>query len=178
MPSEEEDIFRSFNFLGVDDIFRSEGVNATADDINQLGLTGLGVPDFSKWSGGEGAIGAGEGEDLEDEVDLEIKDEVETPPLFSGDEDPWNSSAKRKNDAEEGPRKKRRKRKIRETSTTAQPSVEKKLDLFKDIYPSYRKDAILDFTELFRDKVIRKPRLKVRPIQGKFDSELFSDCNC
>ena len=116
---------------------------------NQLGITG--VPSINakqiyndKWDEDEEVVGPGEGEDFEDEVDRELAEEDEQAgPVKMEVESP-----------RVGPKQKR-KRVIRRL-------VERPKTVYER-FPTFEKDMVLDFTELFKGVTIHKSRISKRP---------------
>ncbi|KAI0308313.1 TAF1 transcription initiation factor TFIID subunit TAF1 [Multifurca ochricompacta] len=118
---------------------------------NQLGISGIPTLSSSqiyndKWDGDDGAVGAGEGEDFEDEVDREIKEEEE-------EEEPVKMEVM----SPVAPLKQRRVRVVRRL-------VERPKTVYER-FPSFEKDKILDFTELFQGFAVKKSRVVRRPLQ-------------
>ena len=118
---------------------------------NRLGISG--IPTLSstqiyndKWDQDDGAVGAGEGEDFEDEVDRELKEEEE-------EEGPVKMEAM----SPESPLKQRRVRIVRRL-------VERPRTVYER-FPSFEKDKVLDFTELFQGFAVKKSRVVKRPLQ-------------
>ena len=128
---------------------------------NQLGISG--VPTLSakqiyndKWDEEEDiAVGPGEGQDWEDEVDRELAEEEDEPigqvkmevqtPLQMG-------------------QRQKRKRIVRRV-------VERPKSVYER-FPSFEKDKILDFTELFKGVTVQKSRVVRRPFTGAFDCQV------
>ncbi|KAI0778747.1 atypical/TAF1 protein kinase [Trametes elegans] len=119
---------------------------------NQLGISG--VPTLSakqiyndRWDGEEDeVVGPGEGEDWEDEVDRELAEE-ETDP---------DSHVKMEVESPTGMGpKQRRKRVIRRL-------VERPKTVYER-FPTFEKDKVLDFTELFKGVTVHKSRISKRP---------------
>jgi transcription initiation factor TFIID subunit 1 len=118
---------------------------------NKLGISGIPTLSSSqiyneKWDAADGAVGAGEGEDFEDEVDRELKEEEE-------EED----SVKMEATSPVAPFKQRRVRVIRRL-------VERPKTVYER-FPSFEKNKVLDFTELFQGFAVKKSRVVKRPIQ-------------
>ena len=118
---------------------------------NQLGISG--IPPLSssqiyndKWDVDEGAVGAGEGEDFEDEVDREMKEEDE-------EDEPVKMEAV----SPVAPFKQRRVRVIRRL-------VERPKTVYER-FPSFERNKVLDFTELFQGFAVKKSRVVKRPLQ-------------
>lgn len=126
---------------------------------NQLGISG--VPALSakqiyndRWDGEEEeAVGPGEGEDWEDEVDRELAEE---------DSDPEEQvKMEIQSPVHMGPREKR-KRVIRRL-------VERPKTVYER-FPTFEKDKMLDFTELFKGVTVHKSRISKRPFTGECDA--------
>lgn len=118
---------------------------------NQLGISGIPTLSSSqiyndKWDEDEGAVGAGEGEDFEDEVDRELKEEEE-------EEEPVKMEAV----SPVSPFKQRRVRVVRRL-------VERPKTVYER-FPSFEKNKVLDFTELFQGFAVKKSRVVKRPLQ-------------
>jgi transcription initiation factor TFIID subunit 1, fungi type len=118
---------------------------------NQLGISGIPTLSSSqiyndKWDNDEGAVGAGEGEDFEDEVDRELKEEEE-------EDEPVKMEAL----SPVGPFKQRRVRVIRRL-------VERPKTVYER-FPSFERNKVLDFTELFQGFAVKKSRVVKRPLQ-------------
>lgn len=117
---------------------------------NRLGITGL--PSLNPrsiyaddWAGtdDEGAVGVGEGDDWEDEVDKELEDEMD--------------SVKQEEEELSGPppAPERRVRVVRRL-------VERPKTVYER-FPAFEKDKTLDFSELFKGQVVKKSRINKRP---------------
>ncbi len=117
---------------------------------NRLGISGIPTLSSSqiyndKWNNDDGAVGAGEGEDFEDEVDRELKEEEEEEPVKMEIMSP------------EAPFKQRRVRVVRRLVERPKTVCER--------FPSFEKDKVLDFTELFQGFAVKKSRVVKRPLQ-------------
>lgn len=119
---------------------------------NQLGISG--IPSFSanqiyndQWEDPD-AVGPGEGEDWEDEVDKELKEESDDGAAVKMElESPKHLGKKEK-----------RKRVIRRL-------VERPKTVYER-FPSFEKDKVLNFTELFKGHATQKSRVAKRPFHG------------
>ncbi len=131
---------------------------------NQLGISG--VPALSakqiyndRWDGEEEeAVGPGEGEDWEDEVDRELAEED------SDQEDQVKMEIQ--SPVHMGPREKR-KRVIRRL-------VERPKTVYER-FPTFEKDKMLDFTELFKGVTVHKSRISKRPFTGEWTTSTRKD---
>ncbi len=129
---------------------------------NQLGISG--VPTISakqiyndKWDEDEDvAVGAGEGQDWEDEVDRELAEEEEDE---EDEEHGGHVKMEVESPVQMGQRQKR-KRIIRRI-------VERPKNVYER-FPSFEKDKVLDFTELFKGITIQKSRVIRRPFTGAY----------
>lgn len=119
---------------------------------NQLGISG--IPSISekeifndKWDAE--AVGPGEGEDWEDEVDkeLEEEDEHDATEVKMEVESPLQMGLKEK-----------RKRIIRRL-------VERPKTVYER-FPTFEKDKTLSFTELFKGRTVHRPRISKRPFHS------------
>jgi transcription initiation factor TFIID subunit 1 len=120
---------------------------------NQLGISG--IPTLSstqiyneKWEEEEDVIGAEQGEDWEAEIDRELREEARRNPL-----------AVKKEAMSPGfqPRKKR--------TRTIQRYVERPKSVY-ELFPSYSRNKILDFTEILKGNTSRKSRVIKRHYLG------------
>lgn len=171
---------------GLDDILASLDLPPTTGISNQLGLSGIedgATSDLFAGFGGDGAIGHGEGDDFEDEVAKELRDE---DALGYGEED-MDTDVKMENitpqaplrglredyddglmdedddlfGAPEPPRKRRRVQKAERAYQTRKPHN------VHDLFPSFEPGKILNFTDIFKGRVLHKSRVKHRPIRGE-----------
>lgn len=122
---------------------------------NQLGISG--VPSISakqiyndRWDEDEEVVGPGEGEDWEDEVDRELAEE--------GDEQP--GPVKMEVESPLVRQKQKRTRTIRRL-------VERPKTVYER-FPTFEKDKVLDFTELFEGITVHKSRVLKRPFTGGY----------
>lgn len=126
---------------------------------NQLGISG--VPSISakqiyndKWDEDEDVVvGPGEGQDWEDEVDRELAEEEEET-----DDQGGQVKMEIESPAHIGQRLKR-KRVIRRF-------VERPKTVYER-FPTFEKDKVLDFTELFKGVTVHKSRVSKRPFTSK-----------
>lgn len=120
---------------------------------NQLGIGG--VPGFSKnqiynerWDDEE-AIGPGQGEDYEDEVNRELEQE---------EEEEGESFVKMEIESPRMGRKEKKKRVIRRQVVRPKTVYER--------FPTFERDKVLDFTELFKGYTVPKSRTSKRVFTG------------
>jgi len=115
---------------------------------NQLGMTGNRSLNSSqiysdKWDE-DGAVGPGQGEDWEDEVDRELEAEFDHSPV------------KMEVDSQRATRQKEKRVRV----------VKRLVERPKTVYerfPAFEKDKVLDFTELFKGYTGKKSRLAKKP---------------
>lgn len=96
----------------------------------------------------EDVIGPGQGEDWEDEVDRELEEEEEDGLIVKTEVESPHMG-----------RKDKKKRIIRRL-------VERQKTVYER-FPTYEKDKVLDFTELFKGYTVPKSRTSKRPFHGE-----------
>lgn len=119
---------------------------------NQLGISGIPALNSTqiyneKWD--DDAVGPEQGEDWEDEIDREMREEDESDGMYIKQE--VHSP---------GVRQKQRRTRV----------VKRLVERPKSVYerfPAFEKDKVLDFSELFKGYAVRKSRLSKRPYQGE-----------
>lgn len=131
---------------------------STGDLPNSLGISGLSSLDAKqiyndKWD--DDAVGADQGEDLEDEVNKEFENEM--PEDFV---------------------------KMEVQSPVGMRPTEKRVRIVKRLverpktvyerFPAFEKDKVLDFSELFKGYTVKKSRITKRPLQGTNCTTEFS----
>lgn len=149
MPN-EDDAVSALTGFSLDHILSDLSL-PSAGLSNRLGISGIPTLSSSqiyndKWDKDDGAVGAGEGEDFEDEVDRELKEEEE-------EEGPVKMEIM----SPEAPPKQRRVRIVRRL-------VERPKTVYER-FASFEKDKVLDFTELFQGFAVKKSRVVKRPLQ-------------
>lgn len=178
MPSNQEDLaIGSLTSFSLDHIL--SGLDIPTQGLsNQLGLTGLSGFSSSqiyseKWDDGDGFVGRGEGDDFEDEVTRELGEEgsdAEMQDVKMEAVSPILENEMLLDEVTPPPAKKRRKsvdgrKKAKKAAAVAQV-VEKPQDVY-DLFPSFRKDQILEFSELFKSRQVKRQRVKYKPVQCK-----------
>ncbi|KAI0257021.1 hypothetical protein BJV78DRAFT_1357186 [Lactifluus subvellereus] len=148
--SNEDDAVSALTGFSLDHILSDLSL-PSAGLSNKLGISGIPTLSSSqiyndKWDNDDGAVGAGEGEDFEDEVDRELKEEEE-------EEDPVKMEVM----SPAAPLKQRRVRNVRRL-------VERPKTVYER-FPSFEKNKVLDFTELFQGFAVKKSRVVRRPLQ-------------
>lgn len=123
--------------------------SALADKLGIAGNTSINQSQIysDKWD--DEAVGPGEGEDWEDEVDREMQQEVFDDP-----------AVKMEVDSPGGVRQKQKRYKV----------VKRIVERPKTVYerfPAFEKDKVLDFSELFKGYTGRKSRLVKKPFNGE-----------
>lgn len=150
---DENDAISALTGFSLSHVLDGLELPAGADLSNRLGISG--IPTLSstqiysdKWEDGEDAIGAEQGEDWEAEIDRELREEAQRNPL-----------AVKKEAMSPGfqPRKKR--------TRTIQRYVERPKSVY-ELFPSYSKNKILDFTEILKGNTARKSRVMKRHYLG------------
>ncbi|KAG6862165.1 hypothetical protein C0995_004247 [Termitomyces sp. Mi166 len=116
---------------------------------NQLGLTGVSALNSGqiyndKWND-EDAVGADQGQDWEDEIDREMREEGESEDALVKQET-------------QSPGLRQKQKRVR----VVKRLVERPKTVYER-FPAFEKDKILDFSELFKGYTVRKSRLGKRP---------------
>ncbi|EGO28345.1 hypothetical protein SERLADRAFT_458734 [Serpula lacrymans var. lacrymans S7.9] len=146
---DESDAISALTGFSLDHILSGLSLPGGTGLSNQLGISG--IPSLSssqiyneKWD--DDAVGVGQGEDWEDEVDKEMEGEV-------SDESPVKLEAQ----SPVGIRRKQKRTRI----------VKRLVERPKTVYerfPAFEKDKVLDFSELFKGYTGRKSRLGKKPV--------------
>lgn len=119
---------------------------------NQLGISGMAALNSTqiyndRWDD-EDAVGAGQGDDWEDEVNRELEEEEEDDPAVKMEVESPGAM----------PQKKKRIRVVRR-------QVERPKTVYER-FPAFEKDKVLDFSELFKGYAVQKSRISKRPFHG------------
>lgn len=162
--------------LGLDTILADLELPTSSSLGNQLGLSGLNSFASNRIFSGfaeDGAIGVGEGDDWEDEVNQDLEREIDgedvkmgivSPPVVQS---PGELDMPMGDDEDlfgpEPPRKRQRRDKTKSSKGTAPP---KPVDV-RELYPSFQPGKVLKFTELFKGRALKKSKIKYRPLNGK-----------
>jgi hypothetical protein len=149
--SSQDDAVSALTGFSLDHVLSDLSIPSTGLS-NKLGISGIPTLSSSqiyneKWHQDDGAVGAGEGEDFEDEVDRELKEEEE-------EEDPVKMELM----SPVAPFKQRRRVRV------VRRIVERPKTVYER-FPSFEKNKVLDFTELFQGFAVKKSRVVKRPIQ-------------
>lgn len=150
MSQEENEVISALTGFSLNHILSDLSLPAGTGLSNQLGISGIPTLNSSqiyndKWDD-EGAVGPGQGQDWEDEVDREMEEEEES------DESP----VKKEYQSPEGMRIKKKRTRI------VTRLVERPRSVYER-FPAFEKDKVLDFSELFKGYTIRKSRLAKKP---------------
>lgn len=150
---DENDAISALTGFSLNHLLDGLSLPAGSGLANQLGISGIpslnpGQIYSDKWDE-EGAVGADQGEDWEDEIDREMQEEEES------DDAPVKQEVH-----SPGIRQKQKRVRI----------VKKLVERPKSVYerfPAFEKDKVLDFSELFKGYTVRKSRLVKRPFHGQ-----------
>jgi hypothetical protein len=149
--SSQDDAVSALTGFSLDHVLSDLSIPSTGLS-NKLGISGIPTLSSSqiyneKWKQDDGAVGAGEGEDFEDEVDRELKEEEE-------EDEPVKMEFMSPLAPFKQPRRVRVVRRLVERPRTVY-----------ERFPSFEKNKVLDFTELFQGFAVKKSRVVKRPIQ-------------
>jgi len=150
---DENDVISALTGFSINHVLGDLSLPAGAGEelSNRLGIAGLSALNSKqiyneKWDEDD-VVGPEQGEDWEDEIDREMREEEE-------------EEASIKQEAH-SPGIKEKQRRVR--------IVKRLVERPKSVYerfPAFEKDKILDFTELFKGYTVKKSRLSKRPYQG------------
>ncbi|KAF8632973.1 hypothetical protein AX15_001570 [Amanita polypyramis BW_CC] len=152
MPTQDEsDAISALTGFSLNHVLDGLSLPAGAGLTNQLGIAG--IPSLSqgqiyndKWND-EDAVGPDQGEDWEDQIDREMREEEEEE----------EGSVKKEAESPDALKKQRRIRIIKRL-------VERPRSVYER-FPTFDKNTVLDFTELFKGYTAPKSRLVKRPFQ-------------
>lgn len=105
-------------------------------------------------------VGPEQGEDWEDEIDREMREEEESD----------GTSVKQEVHSPNGVRRKEKRTRIIKRLVKRPKTVYER-------FPAFEKDKILDFSELFKGYAVRKSRLSKRPYQGGLHFIYLATCS-
>lgn len=154
MASDENDAISALTGFSIKHVLGDLALPSGDGLTNRLGISGL--PSLNadqiyndKWDEDDEVVGPEQGQDWEDEIDREMREEgdAERTNLEREERLPVRSKEKRK--------------KI----------VKRLVERPKSVYerfPAFEKDKVLDFSELFKGYTVHKSRLSKRPYQGKY----------
>ena len=148
MPQDENDAISALTGISLNQVLDGLSLPAGSGLTNQLGIAG--IPSLSqgqiyndKWDD-EDAVGPDQGEDWEAEIDKEMQEEEE-------------DSVKKEAESPDGLKRQRRVRIVKRL-------IERPRSVYER-FPTYEKNSVLDFTELFKGYTAPKSRLVKRPFQ-------------
>ncbi len=151
MAQDESDAISALTGISLNQVLDGLSLPAGSGLTNQLGIAG--IPSLSqgqiyneKWDD-EDAVGPDQGEDWEAEIDREMQEEEEE------EED----AVKKEAESPDALKKQRRVRIIKRL-------VERPKSVYER-FPTYDKNTVLEFTELFKGYTAPKSRLVKRPFQ-------------
>ncbi|EPQ61382.1 hypothetical protein GLOTRDRAFT_102259 [Gloeophyllum trabeum ATCC 11539] len=156
------DVISTITGYDLDRVLNGYNLPSTSALSSQLGI--LGIPSLDprqiygdKWD--DDVVGPDQGEDFEDQVDEELENEEDQADQeMENEESPREASVKVEDEPTESmPKKERRIRVVRRL-------VERPKSVYER-FPTYEKDKILDFTELFKGYTVPRSRVSKRPFQ-------------
>ena len=148
----EDDAISALTGFSLNRVLDGLQLPSSAGLTNQLGISGIPSLNSSqiyndKWDDDEEAVGPDQGEDWEAEIDREMEEEEES-------DDQVKKEVPSPTIGKKGKRIRVVKRMVERP-----PTVEER-------FPTFSKDRILDFSELFKGHTVRKSRLSKRPYQS------------
>ena len=152
MASQEDQAISALTGFSLDHVLGGLSLPSSAGLTNQLGISGIPTLSSSqiysdKWDEDDEAVGLDQGEDWEAEIDREMQEE----------EEPEDTQMRK--EAHRPTVKKERRVRVLKRLVERPPTVEER-------FPTFAKDKILDFSELFKGYTVRKSRLSKRPYQS------------
>ncbi|TFK99774.1 hypothetical protein BDV98DRAFT_510326 [Pterulicium gracile] len=153
MASEEDNVISTLTGFSLDSVLSDFSLPAGTSTAlsNQLGISG--IPSLTaaqiysdNWA--DGAVGTGEGDDWEDQVDLDMKEE-------GGYDADGDVKMEENDDMSQLRVKKKRIREVRRLVERSKTVHER--------FPAYERNKVLDFTDLFKGFTPNKSRLSKRP---------------
>ncbi|KAJ2932284.1 hypothetical protein H1R20_g4833, partial [Candolleomyces eurysporus] len=151
MGSQEDQAISALTGFSLDHVLGGLSLPTSAGITNQLGISGIPTLSSSqiysdKWEDEDEAVGLDQGEDWEAEIDREMQEEEES------------EDTQVKKETRSPTVKKERRVRVVKRLVERPPTVEER-------FPTFTKDKILDFSELFKGYTVRKSRLSKRPYQ-------------
>ncbi|KAF8078829.1 TAF1 transcription initiation factor TFIID subunit TAF1 [Lyophyllum atratum] len=146
---DENDAISALTGFSLNHLLDGLSLPAGSGLANQLGISKLptlnpGQIYSDKWD--EDAVGADQGQDWEDEIDREMREEEESDDAL----------VKQEVHSPNGIRQKQKRVRV------VKRLVERPRSVYER-FPAFEKDKTLDFSELFKGYTVRKPRLLKRP---------------
>lgn len=151
MPTQEEtDAINAFTGFSLNQILDGMAIPASSA-LSQLGISsGLsGLNGLYRQGDDDEAVGLDQGEDWEAQIDKEMEEEEEEDAIVKVE--PMSPSTSQS--------KQRRVRVVKRL-------VERPKTVYER-FPTFEKDKVLDFSELFKGYTVRKPRISRRPYNGE-----------
>ncbi|KAF8913065.1 TAF1 transcription initiation factor TFIID subunit TAF1 [Gymnopilus junonius] len=151
-PQEENDAISALTGFSISHVLGDLALPVGDELSNRLGISGTSAFNreqiySDKWDEDD-IVGPEQGEDWEDEIDREMREEEESD----------GTSVKQEAYSPNGVRRKEKRTRI----------IKRLVERPKTVYerfPAFEKDKILDFSELFKGYAVRKSRLSKRPYQ-------------
>ncbi|KAG6821389.1 hypothetical protein H0H93_014186 [Arthromyces matolae] len=148
---DENDAISALTGFSLNHLLDGLSLPNSAGLANRLGISGVSTLNAGqiysdKWEEDDDAVGPDQGQDWEDEIDREMREEEESQ----------EPSVKQEAQSPSGLRRKQKRVRV----------VKKLVERPKTVYerfPAFEKDKILDFSELFKGYTVRKSRLGKRP---------------
>jgi len=153
MSKEENEVVSALTGFSINHVLGDLSLPTGNGLANRLGISG--VPTLNadqiyndKWEGDEDAVGPEQGQDWEDVIDRELREEEEEP-----------TDVGQENQLPTVQKKDRRTRIIKRL-------IERPKSVYER-FPAFERGKVLDFSELFKGYTVHKSRLLKRPYQGK-----------
>lgn len=150
---EENDAVSALTGFSINNVLGDLSLPSGSGLSNRLGISGLPTLKSDqiyndKWDRDDEAVGPEQGQDWEDVIDRELREEEEEEVSPTG-----------QGEVPTQPRKEKRTRIITRF-------VERPKSVYER-FPAFEKGKTLDFSELFKGFTVHKSRLSKRPYQGK-----------
>lgn len=160
---DEHDAISALTGFSISHVLGDLELPAGASLTNRLGISGIPSLNQSQiysenWDEDD-IVGPEQGQDWEDEIDREMREEEESD----------EASVKQEMKSPNSFRQKQRRVRI----------VKRLVERPKSVYerfPAFEKDKTLDFSELFKGYAVHKSRLSKRPYQGEPERLHFMNC--
>lgn len=150
---EENDAVSALTGFSINHVLGDLSLPSGNSLTNQLGISGLPTLNADqiyseKWEQDEDAVGPEQGQDWEDVIDRELREEEEAEPTDVRQEN-------------QPPILQRNRR-----TRVIKRFVERPKSVYER-FPAFERGKVLDFSELFKGYTVHKSRLLKRPYQGK-----------
>lgn len=157
---DENDAISALTGFSISHVLGDLALPGTDQLSNRLGISGIPTLNSNqiysdKWDEDD-VVGPEQGQDWEDEIDREMREEEESD----------ETSIKQEVHSPGGLRQKQKRIRV----------VKRLVERPKSVYerfPAFEKDKILDFSELFKGYAVRKSRLSKRPYQGELSTYML-----